>query len=94
MKATGIVRQVDYLGRVVIPKELRNTLSIFPDDPMEIFIEDRKIILQKYIRGCMNCNETDGLVEFGSITLCQHCISTMHSIVSSESTEESVCIKD
>lgn len=40
MKSTGIVRQVDELGRIVIPKELRRVLNITDKDPMEIFVED------------------------------------------------------
>lgn len=49
MKSTGIVRKVDELGRVVIPKELRRTLEINEKDPMEIYVEDEKIILKKYV---------------------------------------------
>ncbi|QPQ31011.1 AbrB/MazE/SpoVT family DNA-binding domain-containing protein [Lysinibacillus sp. JNUCC 51] len=48
MKSTGIVRKVDDLGRVVIPKELRRTLGIDEKDPLEIYMDDDKIILQKY----------------------------------------------
>ena len=48
MKATGIVRKVDELGRIVIPMELRKILDIDPRDPLEIFTEDDKIILRKY----------------------------------------------
>ena len=48
MKSTGIVRKVDELGRVVIPKELRRVLDINEKDPMEIYVEDDKIILKKY----------------------------------------------
>ncbi|MGG0888956.1 AbrB/MazE/SpoVT family DNA-binding domain-containing protein [Cytobacillus horneckiae] len=48
MKSTGIVRKVDELGRVVIPKELRRIQNINEKDPLAIFVEDDKIILQKY----------------------------------------------
>jgi AbrB family transcriptional regulator, transcriptional pleiotropic regulator of transition state genes len=48
MRSTGIVRKVDELGRIVIPKELRKVLAIHEKDPMEIFVEDDIIILQKY----------------------------------------------
>ena len=47
MKSTGIVRKIDELGRVVIPKELRKVLSIQEKDPVEIFVDDNQIILQK-----------------------------------------------
>ena len=49
MKATGIVRRIDDLGRVVIPKEIRRTLRIRESDPLEIFTDrDGEIILKKY----------------------------------------------
>ncbi|WP_200416150.1 AbrB/MazE/SpoVT family DNA-binding domain-containing protein [Virgibacillus salexigens] len=53
MKSTGIVRKIDDLGRVVIPKELRRTLDIDIRDEVEVFVEDNKIILKK-----CNANKT------------------------------------
>lgn len=47
MKATGIVRRIDDLGRVVIPKEIRRTLKIREGDPLEIFIEDNDCVCFK-----------------------------------------------
>ena len=50
MKATGIVRRIDDLGRVVIPKEIRRTCHICEGDPLEIFIdEDGGVVFRKYI---------------------------------------------
>lgn len=49
MKATGIVRRIDDLGRVVIPKEIRRTMRIREGDPLEIFTEkDGEVIFKKY----------------------------------------------
>jgi len=49
VKATGIVRRIDDLGRVVIPKEIRRTLRIREGDPLEIFVDrDGEVILKKY----------------------------------------------
>ncbi|KYC88504.1 hypothetical protein B4102_4036 [Heyndrickxia sporothermodurans] len=48
MKSTGIVRKVDELGRIVIPKELRKTLDIEEKDPVEVFLDEELIILRKY----------------------------------------------
>ena len=48
MKATGIVRRIDDLGRVVIPKEIRRTLRIKDGDAFEIYIEDGAVIYKKY----------------------------------------------
>ncbi|MBQ4870344.1 AbrB/MazE/SpoVT family DNA-binding domain-containing protein [Priestia megaterium] len=48
MKATGIVRKIDNLGRVVLPIELRRTLNIKNDEPVEIFVDNKNIVLKKY----------------------------------------------
>ncbi|MFD2656086.1 MULTISPECIES: AbrB/MazE/SpoVT family DNA-binding domain-containing protein [Gracilibacillus] len=57
MKSTGIVRKVDELGRVVIPIELRRTLGIEEKDALEIYVDDERIILQKY-KPNMTCHIT------------------------------------
>ena len=48
MKNTGIVRKLDELGRITLPIELRRNLGVGERDPLEIFVEDEKRILQKY----------------------------------------------
>lgn len=48
MKATGIVRRIDDLGRVVIPKEIRRTLAIREGDPLEIYTTDGGVLFRKY----------------------------------------------
>ena len=55
MKSTGIVRNVDELGRIVIPKEMRTSLGIKNSDPIEIYVEGDKIILKKYHPKCIFC---------------------------------------
>lgn len=47
-KSTGVTHKIDELGRIVLPKELRRTLGIAEKEPLEIFVEGEKIILQKY----------------------------------------------
>lgn len=59
MKATGIIRHVDPLGRVVIPKELRNVMDIPEKTPLEIYTDKECIIFKKYSAAntCMLTNE-------------------------------------
>ncbi|EEM93141.1 AbrB/MazE/SpoVT family DNA-binding domain-containing protein [Bacillus thuringiensis] len=69
MKSTGMTRKVDELGRVVLPIELRRTLGIVEKDPIEIFVEDDKIILQKYQpqQACMiTSNISDNNISLGN----------------------------
>lgn len=48
MKATGIVRRIDDLGRVIIPKEVRRSINLHEGDPLEIFLDDGGLVLRKY----------------------------------------------
>ena len=59
MKATGIVRKVDELGRIVLPIELRRTLNIDIRDPLEIYVDGESIMLKKYQPACIFCGSSD-----------------------------------
>ena len=74
MKATGIVRPVDGLGRIVLPIELRKTLGINPRDFLEIFLDEDKIVLRKYQKSCVFCKSEDELTEFKDRCVCKSCL--------------------
>lgn len=74
MKAIGIVRKVDELGRIVIPKELRRTLNIEEGDPLEIFVDGEEVVLRKYEPGCVFCGNAKYVVEFKGNKVCTNCI--------------------
>jgi len=59
MKATGIVRKVDNLGRIVLPIELRRTLNIETKDSIEIYVDGEDVILKKYEPACTFCGSAD-----------------------------------
>lgn len=77
MKATGIVRKVDELGRVVLPIELRRTLGMKVRDPLEIYVDGESIILKKYAPSCIICGESDNLVEYKDKKICRKCIEKL-----------------
>lgn len=78
MKATGVVRKVDKLGRVVIPMEFRRLLDLQnAEDSFEIFVEDDKIILKKYQRSCMFCGEIKEAVTLNEKIVCTDCIEKL-----------------
>lgn len=77
MKATGIIRNIDELGRIVVPKEIRKKLGIENTDPVEIYVEDEKIILKKYQPSCHFCGSVDNLTEFKGKKICSACIKTL-----------------
>jgi transcriptional pleiotropic regulator of transition state genes len=74
MNDTGIVRRVDDLGRIVIPMELRRSLGINVKDPMAIFVEDDKIILEKHRDACVLCGKPDDVSEFKGRPICSTCV--------------------
>ena len=74
MKATGIVRKVDELGRIVLPIELRRTLGIEIRDPLEIYVNEDTVLLKKYAPACILCGETDDLIEYRGKKICRKCI--------------------
>ncbi len=77
MKSTGIVRQVDDLGRVVIPSEIRSILQFNKNEPMEIYVEEETIILQRYSPGCILCGEIEGAKILGNKKVCQRCVEEL-----------------
>ena len=77
MKSTGIIRKVDELGRIVLPIELRRTLDIAERDELEIYMENDRIVLQKFAPSCVFCASSRGLVTYRGKNVCQECIRNM-----------------
>ncbi len=77
MKSTGIVRKIDDLGRMVIPIELRKTMNIDRKDPMEIYVDNEKIILKKYEPACIFCGNAENTFDFKGKTICSDCANSM-----------------
>ena len=77
MKSTGIVRKVDNLGRIVIPKEIRRTFEIDLDDDIEIYVEGDKIILKKRGLSCVFCGSEKDIFMFKGKNICSLCIKEM-----------------
>lgn len=80
MKSTGIVRRLDSVGRLVLPIELRKTLDLDNNDPVEIFTEGNTIILKKFERSCVFCGEAEDVVEFKDKSICPKCLKLIASI--------------
>ena len=74
MKATGIVRKVDELGRVVLPIELRRTLDIEVKDPLEIYVSEDSIILKKYQPSCVFCSNAGNVISYRGKNVCAACL--------------------
>lgn len=77
MKATGIVRKLDQLGRIVLPKETRGTMDIQEGDPLEIFVDGESIVLKKYQPSCIFCGEAEDVVDYKGKKVCKHCLKEL-----------------
>lgn len=74
MKSTGIIRNIDELGRIVIPKEMRTKMNIASSDPVEIYVDGDKIILTKYVDSCLFCGSDENLCSFKGKKICKTCV--------------------
>jgi len=75
MKSTGIVRKIDDLGRIVLPKEMRNCFGWTPGTPLEMFTEGESVVLRTYKPGCTFCNSLQNLERHKGLLLCGQCIA-------------------
>ena len=80
MKATGIVRRVDELGRVVIPIEIRNKFNISERDQLEIYVNGSNIVLKKYEPNCIFCGNTNDLIEYKDKLICKKCAQELNKL--------------
>ena len=80
MKSTGMIRQLDALGRVVLPIELRRTLDIKTRDMLEILVEGGSIILRKYEPNCHFCGSGSGLTPYKDKMICKRCLNEIKSL--------------
>lgn len=73
LKANGIVRKIDELGRIVIPMEIRNTLDLRSRDSVQISLEEERIVLTKFGDSCVFCGTHDKLKTCMGKQVCQKC---------------------
>ncbi len=81
MKSTGMIRAVDEMGRVVIPKEIRAQLKIENGkDSFEIYMEGDKVVLKKYRPTCIFCDSFVENVDYDGYTVCVECIEKLNKL--------------
>jgi len=77
MKSAGIIRQVDELGQVVLPIELRKQFGIMEKDYLEVFITDDTMTLKKCTPHCSRCDNTKDIIKIKGKFYCRECIKHM-----------------
>jgi len=79
MRATGYVRKLDSLGRIVLPKSLRKELNINEGDDIEMYVDDDgNVVLDKYVPRCVFCDQAkDNVINFKGKIVCHDCLKDM-----------------
>lgn len=80
MKETGVVRKIDKLGRLVIPKEVRRELGWGVEEPVEIFIDGKNVIVAKYTPVCILCGSDKRLTRYRDKNICNDCIGKIREL--------------
>ncbi|WP_138494080.1 AbrB/MazE/SpoVT family DNA-binding domain-containing protein [Paenibacillus pinistramenti] len=80
MKPAGVVRKVDQLGRIVLPKSLRKRYQMNEGDPVEILVQGDHIILERYRPKCVFCGSMEEVTEFKERTICKQCLTEMNGL--------------
>lgn len=81
MKSTGMIRTVDKMGRVVIPKEIRAQLNVENEvDSFEIYMDGNKVVLKKYEPTCVFCGAFSKSVFYEGYTVCEECIEKLSNM--------------
>lgn len=77
LKVAGELCKVDKLGRIVIPKKIRQMFNLIDGSCLELLVDDDKIVLQEYIPQCIFCGTTDNLTEYKEKCICSDCIGNL-----------------
>jgi len=80
MRPAGVVRKVDQLGRIVLPKSLRKKYRMNEGDPVEILVNGDHILLERYRPRCVFCGEVETVTEYREKHICATCLSEMSNI--------------
>ncbi len=80
MKSTGVTRQIDELGRFVLPVEIRRALNINLKDYLEIHVENDSIVLRKFQPSCLFCGNTEDNVLFDNKRICRTCLKKLKEL--------------
>ena len=77
MKPADCICKIDKLGRVLIPKNLRQKLDLAVDDPIEVFTDGDALVLKKYRKKCAFCGSEEDVISFKEKYICRSCIAEL-----------------
>lgn len=75
-----IIRKVDNLGRITLPREMRRELGINIQDPVEMKVKGRQIVVNKHEERCAFCGNTKKLIDFKEKKICKECLEELKNV--------------
>ena len=78
LKAFGDICRIDKLGRIVVPVKVRRMFDLVENSPLELFVEDDKIVLKRYFPQCVFCGCNDDLTEYKGQHICKNCLEELN----------------
>ncbi|HHV59924.1 MAG TPA: AbrB/MazE/SpoVT family DNA-binding domain-containing protein [Clostridiaceae bacterium] len=80
MRATGVVRRVDQLGRIVLPKKLRKEFEFNEKNDIELLIDGDTIVLRRFLPSCVFCNTRENVSEYKGRNICENCMEELKKL--------------
>ena len=77
MNKTGMTRKIDDLGRITIPKEIRDNFGLQEHDSLQFSVNKEYIMLKKYNHSCIFCNTEDNIIDYKNQLICWHCLNEL-----------------
>ena len=80
MKKSITTREIDSLGRIVIPVEIRRALKLGPNTAVDVYIEENHIAIYKHSQSCIFCGNEESLRQVSGKTVCKDCIRKIKNL--------------
>ena len=80
MKATGFIKKVDEMGRIVVPKDIRKALGISNLDYVQFYLDENGVVLRKYDNCCFLCSSREDVTEYKEKYICKKCIAEIKEL--------------
>ncbi len=77
MKSPCLIRKMDDLGRIVIPSQLRKGMDLQPGDTLELYMEEDRLVLQRFSPACVFCGGIRELMTYQGKNICARCVHTI-----------------
>ncbi len=77
---TAHIRRIDQLGRVSVPKDIRDALDLRPEDALRITLSGKSVVMEKAQNACVFCGSLDDLTPFGDRFVCKECLNKLTSL--------------